>query len=71
MLSRMPLDGARSLREALAKATGQPPTVHAPDLKQTLGKVAPSAASPAPAPRTIPPEKLRKMLEVEPVDDAS
>ncbi len=36
-----PLDGAKSLREALQAATGKKLPGHAPDLKATLGKIVP------------------------------
>lgn len=50
---RPPLEGPRSLREALAQVTHTKPTVHAPDLKATLAKVAnaPKKDEPKPAPQ--------------------
>jgi hypothetical protein len=70
-----PLGGAKSLREALQAATGKKiepsavaPGGHAKDLKETLGRVAPEAAKPRPE---LSQEKLREMLAVEPLDDAT
>ena len=70
-----PLDGAKSLREALAKITGQkftPPPAHAPDLKETLHTVAPSSAKASQGepkaetkPAGLPEEVLREMLAVD------
>jgi hypothetical protein len=65
-----PLEGARSLREALAKVTGQkftPAPQHAPDLKETLHSVAPKAEAPVPShkPAELPEEVLREMLAVD------
>jgi len=74
-----PLEGVGSLREALAKATGNktekpaaaPAPAHAPDLKDTLARVAP-----APAPKKeqtqngLPEAELRSMLAVDEFDGA-
>lgn len=50
---RPPLEGPKSLREALEAATGAKLQSHAPDLKETLGKIAPQAkAKPATKPAT-------------------
>jgi hypothetical protein len=66
VVERPPLGGSNSLREALAQVTGtktQPtpapsaPTIHAPDLKETLQRVQ--------QPKNLPEETLRKMLEVD------
>lgn len=72
---RPPLEGPRSLREALELATGKKAAPHAPDLKETLGKIAPAAqthapAKPAPMPEQknkneIPEQVLRDMLAVD------
>ncbi len=62
-----PLGGAKSLREALAMATGKKAEIHAPDLKRTLGKVAPEAHKTP----ELSQEKIREMLAVEPFDDAA
>lgn len=78
---RPALEGATSLREALARATGQkrederpkggPGGVHAPDLKDMLKRVAPQAEA-APKPKQkLTPEQLRSMLAVEPFDEQS
>jgi hypothetical protein len=66
---RPPLNGAKSLREALEQATGhkveKPP--HAPDLKATLAKVA--APKPPPSkPGGLPEDELRAMLAVDEVE---
>jgi hypothetical protein len=68
-----PLEGAKSLREALAKVTGKPytpPPVHAHDLKATLQSVAPKAEAPKPAhkPAELPEDVLRSMLAVDETD---
>ncbi len=74
-----PLEGAQSLREALAKVTGRPATppspsgtpkaVHAPDLKETLHTLAPKAQAPeAHKPAELPEEVLREMLAVDEED---
>ena len=62
---RPPLGGAKSLREALAQAVGNkiPNTApHAPDLKETLGKIAPNATN---KPAELPEKVLREMLAVD------
>lgn len=75
------IEGATSLREALAKATGDKTFNgnHAPDLKETLKKLAeahsavpkaaastpPKQSTPTSAPVSIPEEKLRTMLKVD------
>ena len=71
-----PLDGAKSLREALAQVTGNksippsPPSQHAPDLKETLHTIAPKAEAPKPQePAGLPENVLREMLSVDEVDD--
>lgn len=65
-----PLQGPKSLREALAQVTGTKPPVHAPDLRETLQKLSP-APQKEKAPNEIPPEILRDMLSVEePRDEA-
>jgi hypothetical protein len=78
--SAPPLDGAKSLREALQAVTGERPpgpTRHAPDLKATLGDVAPKAAMPKPevvhkpAPTGLSEEEMRAMLAVEEVDETN
>ncbi len=75
-----PLGGAKSLREALQMATGTKTPPHAKDLKETLGRLAPEAAKPKPEhapalkhpqPPELSQEKLREMLAVEPLDDAT
>jgi hypothetical protein len=76
-----PLGGAKSLREALQMATGTKIAPHAKDLKETLGKVAPNAnvntkakplsEKPPVSQPQLTQEKLREMLAVEPLDDAS
>ncbi len=61
-----PLAGPKSLREALAQVTGTKPTVHAPDLRETLQRMAPPPlVKKEEAPAEIPPEILRDMLSVE------
>jgi hypothetical protein len=72
-----PLEGAQSLREALAQVTGQrfapasspQPTqtkgTHAPDLKETLHTVAPKAQVQPSKPAELPEEVLREMLAVD------
>jgi hypothetical protein len=66
-----PLGGAKSLREALATATGMSMEQAAPkDLKQALGAIAPKAAAPVapqqpPKPASLPEETLRSMLAVD------
>ncbi len=72
---RPPLEGATSLRDALLQATGKKSGggVHAPDLKSTLGKVAPGAAAHAHPqkkeeehmPPGLPEQELRGMLKVD------
>ncbi len=72
---RPSLDGPRSLREALELATGKKAPVHAPDLKETLSKIAAPKPKTATAPKPkdeIPEGVLRDMLAVEePSDEAS
>lgn len=69
-----PLDGATSLREALASVTHkkiEPLPVHAPDLKETLKSVAPDAPK-KPKEETkheLSAEKLRDILAVEGFDE--
>ncbi len=77
--NRPPLEGAQSLREALAKATGKkppstqpstPPTHSAPDLKETLGKIVghtpPKEEPPKHSkPAELPSDVLRQMLAVD------
>jgi len=63
---RPPLEGAKSLRDALAQATGkkiEPPPVHARDLKETLHTVAPKAEA---KPVGLPEDVIRSMLAVDP-----
>ncbi|HYF13241.1 MAG TPA: type IV secretion system DNA-binding domain-containing protein [Candidatus Paceibacterota bacterium] len=63
-----PLDGAKSLREALSQVTGQkftPTPVHAPDLKDTLHSVAPQAQATPHKPAELPEKVLREMLAVD------
>lgn len=68
---RPPLGGAGSLREALQQAVGNKPpqsAPHAPDLKETLGKIAPAAANQNPQPQKpaeLPEKVLREMLAVD------
>jgi hypothetical protein len=57
-----PLEGAKSLREALAKVTGHQAPVHAPDLKEALHTVAPKAEA---KPAELPEQVLREMLAVD------
>ncbi len=70
-----PLEGARSLREALAKVTGNKAPivpVHALDLKETLHTVAPKAEAPQPnKPAELPEDVLRSMLAVDETDSTS
>jgi hypothetical protein len=70
--SKPPLEGATSLRDALAKAqahtikteTPAPaPRVHAPDLKSTLHDIAPKAEKQAPV--GLPEDEIRSMLDVD------
>lgn len=70
-----PLDGAKSLREALSQVTGQKPQTHAPDLKSTLHTLAPTAKAnhpketvkkeSSPKPAGLPQEELERMLAVD------
>jgi hypothetical protein len=57
-----PLEGATNLREALA---GIQVSQHAPDLKDTLKKVAPEATAKKPQPAHMPEAELKAMLSVE------
>jgi hypothetical protein len=63
-----PLEGATSLRDALAKVTVEKKQ-HAPDLKQTIANVAPKATAQTPQPAHIPETELKQMLAVEPMED--
>ncbi len=68
-----PLEGPKSLKEALAQVTGAPApkTSPAPELKETLQKVVQPASMPAQKPDEIPTELLRDMLSVdEPNEEA-
>ncbi|MDZ4226045.1 MAG: hypothetical protein U1C66_00970 [Patescibacteria group bacterium] len=66
-----PLEGATSLRDALASVTARqaPAAVHAPDLKQTIANVAPKAAAQPSRPAHIPEAELKQMLAVEEGED--
>lgn len=71
-----PLEGAKSLKEALAKVIGQaytPPPTHALDLKETLHTVAPKAevSTPHQKPAELPEDVLRSMLAVDETDTKS
>lgn len=69
-----PLEGTRSLREALLRATGKSaPTSSSANLKETLGKIAPEARTkepPKPAPAGLSEGLLRDMLAVDPLEDS-
>jgi hypothetical protein len=82
MPERPPLGGAKSLREALAQVThskGVTPAVpaprpvsngvHAPDLKETLHKVAEHAEKKSPPKAALPEALLREMLAVDELPD--
>lgn len=70
-----PLEGAKSLKEALMQATGKKPEpVHAPDLKATLKTVAPEAPAPKPkkeesGTEQLSSKELEKMLAVDGFDE--
>lgn len=75
--SSPPLEGSKSLREALQAVTGERapgPRVHAPDLKTTLSSVAPRASASenshkGKTPAELPEDELRAMLEVDEIDE--
>lgn len=82
MPERPPLGGAKSLKEALAQVTSStlatPPApapwpvsngVHAPDLKETLNKVAEHAEKKSPPKAELPEALLREMLAVDELPD--
>jgi hypothetical protein len=71
-----PLEGAKSLRDALQAVTGEKPPgprQHAPDLKATLANMAPRASEPKeprrPAPPELPEGELRAMLAVDDINE--
>lgn len=64
-----PLQGPKSLREALAQVTGTKPPVHAPDLKTTLQRLSPAPERPQEKSAEIPPDILKDMLSVEEPND--
>lgn len=81
---RPPLSGAKSLKEALAQVTNSKPAVvpapqpsmrpashgvHAPDLKETLSKVAEHAEKKSPPKAELPEALLREMLAVDELPD--
>jgi hypothetical protein len=74
-----PLEGAKSLREALAQVTSSKKAapVHAPDLKETLRTVAPKAqdarseSQQTQKPAGLPESELRSMLAVDEIDGES
>ena len=74
--STPPLEGSKSLREALQAVTGERapgPRIHAPDLKATIHNVAPHAAGSGPhkktGPAELPENELRAMLAVDEIDE--
>jgi len=69
IVTKPPLQGATSLRDALAQAQAhtapQPaPRVHAPDLKHTLHTIAPQAEART-VPAQLPEDEIRSMLDVD------
>jgi len=69
-ISKPPLSGATSLRDALAQAQAHAappaaaPRVHAPDLKHTLHTIAPQAEART-VPAQLPEDEIRSMLDVD------
>jgi len=65
------LEGATTLRDALAAATNGRPVApqHAPDLKDTLKHIAPEAVARGPKPAQMPEAELKQMLAVDTPED--